>query len=76
MLQIEDYEPVEVADCICRTATAKAILIVCSAGEAWIPTSEIHPDSEVYEVGSEGTLVIPRWVAEMKDLPYHERGTR
>jgi len=40
--------------------------------EVWIPTSQVHEDSEVYKTGTEGTLVIPRWVAEMKELPYRE----
>jgi hypothetical protein len=53
-------------------ATTKAILVVCEGEEAWIPTSQIHDDSEVYKAGTEGTLVIPRWVAEMKELPYRE----
>ena len=74
MMQAEAYELVEVADCVCRTATAKAILVVRGSEEVWIPTSQIHRDSEVYRVGTVGTLVIPRWVAEMKDLPYRERG--
>lgn len=36
--------------------------------EVWIPKSQIHDDSEVYEEGHEGTLVIPLWLAEAKDL--------
>jgi hypothetical protein len=36
--------------------------------EVWIPKSQIDDDSEVYEEGHEGTLVIPLWLAEKKDL--------
>jgi hypothetical protein len=36
--------------------------------EVWIPKSQIDDDSEVYEEGHEGTLVIPLWLAEAKDL--------
>lgn len=31
-----------------------------------VPRSCIHKDSEVYEVGHEGTLLIVRWFAEKK----------
>ena len=71
MNQPERYKMVEVDDCACSIATAKAIL-VCEGEEVWIPTSQVHEDSEVYKTGTEGTLVIPRWVAEMKELPYRE----
>ena len=36
--------------------------------EAWIPKSQIDDDSEVYEEGHEGTLVISLWIAEKKGL--------
>jgi hypothetical protein len=33
-------------------------------GEQWIPKSQIHDDSEVYEVDHEGKLVVKKWLAE------------
>lgn len=30
----------------------------------WVPKSVIHDDSEVYEVGGEGTLVVFQWFAD------------
>ena len=36
--------------------------------EVWIPKSEIDEDSEVTEVGDEGNLVIPQWLAEKEEL--------
>lgn len=36
--------------------------------EAWIPKSQIDDDSDVWEEGQEGTLVIPLWLAEKKSL--------
>jgi hypothetical protein len=72
MNRTEQYELVEVDDCACSTATAKAILIACEGEEVWVPASQVHEDSEVYKPGTEGILVIPRWVAEMKELPYRE----
>jgi hypothetical protein len=68
----ERYKMVEVDDCVCSIATTNAILVVCEGEETWIPASQVHEDSEVYKPGTEGTLVIPRWVAEMKELPYRE----
>ena len=34
----------------------------------WIPKSHIHDDSEVYEMGTNGRLVITQWIAEQKGL--------
>jgi hypothetical protein len=50
----------------------EAILVACGGEEVWVPTSQVHEDSEVYKPGTEGILVIPQWVAEMKELPYRE----
>jgi hypothetical protein len=72
MNRTEHNELVEIDDCVCSIATSKAILVACEGEDVWIPASEIHEDSEVYKPGTEGILVIPRWVAEMKELPYRE----
>lgn len=34
----------------------------------WIPKSQIHSDSEVYQQGDEGTLIVSEWIAEQKGL--------
>src|SRR5690606_13382188 len=72
MNQPEQYELVEVDCCACSTATPKALLVVCDGKEVWIPASQVDDASEVYQPGTDGTLVIPRWIAEMKELPYRE----
>ncbi len=36
--------------------------------EEWIPKSQLHDNSEVRDVGDEGTLVISTWLAEKKGL--------
>jgi hypothetical protein len=72
MKRTERYKLVEVDNCVCSTTTGKAILVACEGEEVWVPTSQIHEDSEVYKPGTEGILVIPQWVAEMKELPYRE----
>lgn len=32
----------------------------------WIPHSQITDDSEVYDIGTEGTLIVTEWYAEKK----------
>lgn len=49
-------------------ATEKAVLCEIDGEEHWIPRSQIDDDSEVYEKGHEGTLVITEWLAIQKDL--------
>lgn len=36
--------------------------------EKWIPRSVVHEDSEVYDAGHEGTLLIFTWWAEKESL--------
>ena len=49
-------------------STDKAVLIETEGEEFWIPQSQIEDDSEVWEEGDEGTLVITDWIAEKKGL--------
>ena len=53
-----------------RAKTDKAILVVDDEdNEVWIPESQIDDDSEIWsssEVGDEGKLVIPEWLARKK----------
>jgi hypothetical protein len=51
-----------------KRATDKALLVVVEGEEFWIPRSAIHDDSEVWDEGHDGTLVIPLWLAEAKGL--------
>lgn len=64
----EEKEPVSFDDIKCERATGKAILVEISGEEYWIPKSQIHEDSEVYDEGHEGTLIITHWIAEQKGL--------
>lgn len=61
-------EPVEIAVTEVIAETDKAILCVVDDEDVWIPISQIDDASEVWEYGDEGTLVIPRWLAEEKGL--------
>lgn len=35
-------------------------------GTTWVPQSQIHEDSEVWQEGDSGNLVVTRWIAEQK----------
>jgi len=49
-------------------ATEKALLCTIGGEELWVPQSVIHDDSEVYQDGDEGTLVVAYWWAKSKGL--------
>jgi hypothetical protein len=48
--------------------TDKALLCNIHGEEIWIPKSQIKEDSEVFEEGTEGSLVISQWLASQKGL--------
>lgn len=53
----------------CVRETEKALLVELETGEErWVPKSVVHDDSEVYEEGGEGTLVVQEWWAEKEGL--------
>lgn len=53
-----------------KLETDKAILAVFDDGtETWIPKSVIDEDSEVYKMGTDGTLIVQLWFAEKEGLP-------
>lgn len=61
-------EPVRLDNCVAKHETEKALLVDIDGEEKWIPKSQIHDDSEVYENGHEGTLVITGWFAKKEGL--------
>lgn len=45
--------------------TPKALLVLTEDGEErWVPKSVIHDDSEVFDEGHEGELIVQQWWAE------------
>jgi len=66
------YEYVIVDDCSCIYATKKSIHIEHEGRNVWIPQRYIHDDSECYQLDTSGTLVIPRWLAENRELEHRE----
>ena len=61
---------VDLTDCVCLKETEKAILVSIPDvdDDMWIPLSQIDDDSEVYQEGDEGTLIISEWIALQKGL--------
>lgn len=61
-------EVVEFDDVACTHETDKAILCTIDGKEHWIPKSQVNDDSEVYENGGSGKLVITEWIAKERGL--------
>jgi len=64
--------PVELGKAKVKRETNKALLCFVDdlAREIWIPKSQIHDDSEVFDGNdnSEGELVVKAWFAEKEKL--------
>lgn len=68
-MDIEEYDDknVVINRCECLHETDKALLVdVGEPDGVWVPKSQIHDDSEVYENGGTGKLVVSKWIAEQK----------
>ena len=59
---------VTVGCCRVISHTDKALLVKMDDDDAeyWIPKSQIHDDSEVFEVNHKGLLVVSTWFAEAR----------
>lgn len=64
-----DDKGVRLGAATCVRETDKAILVEVDDFEhqAWIPKSCIHDDSEVFEAGGEGELIVQTWFAKKED---------
>lgn len=61
-------ESVSIADCKAVGESAAALRVLIRGESTWIPKSQITDDSEVYEMGGEGKLVITGWFANKEGL--------
>lgn len=52
----------------CIRTTAFAILVEVDGEEVWIPQSQVDDDSEVWQDGDDGELVVSKWIADQKGL--------
>ena len=64
----EFREKVRLFDVEAIRSTDKAVLCRIEDEEVWIPQSQIDDESEVWEEGDQGTLVISQWLADQKVL--------
>jgi hypothetical protein len=64
---VSDCDGVSLGDCEVLAVTDRAILVLTpDFGEEWIPKSQIHDDSELYDgaaVGWFGQMVVSEWLA-------------
>jgi hypothetical protein len=68
-------ESVEI-DCVeCIASTPKALLCEWDTYQFWVPKSQLRTGNEIKTKGDTGTLVIPRWLAKEKELPYDVKAT-
>lgn len=66
---MSDKHTVEFEKAFCDNESGKAIHVLLEDGTAlWLPKSIVHDDSEVYQKGDEGTLVLPEWFAIKEGL--------
>ena len=61
-------DSVEFADVEAIHETDDALLCLIDEEKVWIPKTQVKDDSEVYEIGHKGKLVVSEWIATMKGL--------
>ena len=61
-------EKVEFEDVKAIRETVLALYCLIDGRGVWIPQSQIDDNSEIWEAGDEGTLIISQWIAEQKGL--------
>ncbi len=59
-------EGVTIDDCRAIRETDMAILVDIDGEEHWVPKSQILDESEVWQDGDEGTLVVSGWLARQE----------
>ena len=55
---------------VCKSKSGLALLVRFEDQEEpqWMPQSQIDDDSEVFDEGQSGLLIVSRWIAEEKGL--------
>lgn len=71
---LDDPKYMSFVHCTAVRETPKAVLVDMpdyTDDQVWVPKSQIHDDSEVWEDsvdGGTGTLIVSTWWAEQRDL--------
>jgi hypothetical protein len=65
-------DPITLEKATVLRGSSKAVLVRFEhEGESrteWFPLSQVHDDSEVWNVGDEGVMLVTRWIASEKGL--------
>ena len=48
--------------------TAKALFITVDGEKKVVPKSQVHDDSEVWQTGDKGTMIMAKWLADKEEL--------
>jgi len=66
----DEDDVVRFDDCRAVHATTKALLVSIPelGDEIWVPQSVVHDESEVFDAGDEGELVLKEWWARKEGL--------
>lgn len=59
---------VTIGDVQSLSESPRAVLVYAKGREHWIPKSQIHDESEVYERDQWGDLIITKWIAKERGL--------
>lgn len=68
-MEDDDDLPTYPARCLCESKEAIRVIFTDdypSKRAEWVPKSQIHDNSEVYERGHVGNLVVTRWFAKQR----------
>lgn len=65
-------DPVTIAGAVCVVQREQAIQVLIEGERHWIPQSVVHEDSEVWQHGQTGKLIVHKWFARREGLPYEE----
>lgn len=67
---MKEYEEkfVEIEDVQALSESPRAVLVYAMGREHWIPKSQIHDASEVYERNQHGNMIITKWIAKERGL--------
>lgn len=64
---MREHDAVYRVEACCTHESAKALrILIAGKVAAWVPKSQIHPDSPVQSLGDEGELVCSLWIAQQK----------
>lgn len=58
----------EFLDVVVEHETEGALLCIIDSEKYWVPKSQIHDDSEVYKLDTEGALIVVTWWAKKAGL--------